>query len=307
MQTEIKTCSVNEFIEIIDKLQWRHGNIVGGKSFVFRGTSNKNWTLLPKIFRKLPEPLHAVTMQGYIPAGDSIHYIEETEILAHFKKEASAIVPNFFQQEEFVCMQYAQHYGIPTRLLDFTTNPLVALYFACKDESLQDGCISIVNDRNFRRWSYQEDFVKKSSEKHTIDSLISAILKEMFQRQMRQQSESSPANTKIRPVMIVLAYLDQRMLAQSSRFLLWGSDENSLEEMLEDENYMNPFSEERVDRSPDTRFFFQLIVDSISKHKLLQQLDMLGINEKTLFPGLDGLGSYINTYYKRHPEDELRF
>jgi hypothetical protein len=42
-------------------------------------------------------------------------------------------------------MQVAQHYGLPTRLLDWTQNAAVALFFACCDQPGQDGLVVILN------------------------------------------------------------------------------------------------------------------------------------------------------------------
>ena len=39
----------------------------------------------------------------------------------------------------------AQHYGLPTRLLDFTYNPMIALYFACESEPDKDGRVYVKN------------------------------------------------------------------------------------------------------------------------------------------------------------------
>ena len=45
----------------------------------------------------------------------------------------------------------AQHHGFPTRLLDWTVNPLIALYFACSGEEDEDGCLYAVDPRKFAR------------------------------------------------------------------------------------------------------------------------------------------------------------
>lgn len=85
----------------------------------FRGQSDKNYELIPAIGRKD----HS---KNQVP----ILYQEETLIeMAKYK------LPNIFGNnlQPLDLLALLQHYGIPTRLLDVTSNPLVALYFAAKD------------------------------------------------------------------------------------------------------------------------------------------------------------------------------
>ena len=42
---------------------------------------------------------------------------------------------------------------------------------------------------------------------------------------------------------------------------------------------------------------FKIIIPMETKQKILSQLDSFGVNPKMIFPGLDGLGKYIENYY----------
>ena len=77
--------------------------------------SDHRWQLLPSIAR-----------QTLITEETEYNMVKELMLL--YPKEFANISSNFD------LLAKMQHYGLPTRLLDFTTNPLVALYFACHKE-----------------------------------------------------------------------------------------------------------------------------------------------------------------------------
>jgi hypothetical protein len=112
--TTLRVSSLYDYLRIVDALGNEHDkdryNIYN--QFYYRGISNRNWKLEPSIaFKKL------VPFEGKM--------VEELKQLR----------PDEFYNvdSDFNLLSKMQHYGLPTRLLDFSCNPLVALYFACCD------------------------------------------------------------------------------------------------------------------------------------------------------------------------------
>jgi len=97
--------TLSEYVAYISQLQ--AANEGSNERFFFRGQSNKNWDVRPCLFRE-----NNLTI--------------ESDIIS----EACARAPfEFGGRSAFERLTKLQHYGLPTRMLDVTLNPLVALYF----------------------------------------------------------------------------------------------------------------------------------------------------------------------------------
>ena len=99
--------SVSDFLNNIKGIKNK-----SGYTLFYRGHSDKNYELKPSIYRN----------ENFIKNEDKIY------------RETIAKVPYDFNGKSSIeSLALMQHYGVPTRILDLTTNALVALYFACEE------------------------------------------------------------------------------------------------------------------------------------------------------------------------------
>ncbi|MFK8288800.1 FRG domain-containing protein [Capnocytophaga canimorsus] len=108
--------SIGEYLSKIKEIQ-PSGNIF------YRGHSDKEFELEPSIYRK-----DKVTKEH-------LYIKNESKI---FRETISKVPYDFNGKNTIESLVLMQHYGVPTRILDLTTNPLVALYFACSDDKHKD-------------------------------------------------------------------------------------------------------------------------------------------------------------------------
>jgi hypothetical protein len=296
MQKEIT--SVSQYLDIIRRLDKAYAKDGGlnnpvSSKFLYRGMAHQSWPLLPGIFRRISQ-----TYEGW-PADTSKYLTFSTErrILQHFRQEAAAFAPQGQHESDLWWVELAQHYSVPTRLLDWSENPLVALYFACEDNGQQeDAVVWMLNRLNYNRYIKQLDpayaFIEdEGARRQAISTLIGL-------------TECEGGACQLSPLRLPFLYspylFDGRMSAQSSWFMVWGNNMRPFQQMVDHQNYMK-LPEEACDLcAGDTSddFLYQYVIPVCSKQQIVRELDMLGINGKTLFPGLDGVGKHIERIYR---------
>jgi hypothetical protein len=108
--------SVSEFVGVIDDL------LPNSDDLLFRGQS-QDWPLLPKIAR--------ITLRSGMDL-----LATERSLLEEFKLQAPSLV-DLVPETDWEWLSLAQHYGMATRLLDWTTNPLAALWFTVHEPPVE--------------------------------------------------------------------------------------------------------------------------------------------------------------------------
>jgi len=278
--------TLQEFIKIIDELKAQFSHSKMGMDFSYRGLCDSTYKLIPNIYRK--------TTNEFTNTTNRIFLTSENEILSHFIKEASCYISRIDKDNYLSWLEYAQHFGAPTRLLDFTSNPLVALYFCCKENQETDGVIWVLNEKNYQQFLNHKSEYLKAKKHYNKKQILEDIIQNL--------KTYDPCIEY--PCSYIPYYIDQRMIAQGSRFLIWGSNSKPLESIVQPCNYMEINKNGmRIECSPDVRFLFKITILGNCKREIIKQLDTCGINEKNLFPGIDGVGRYITAYYKMSYDD----
>lgn len=270
---ECKVQTVTDYLNQITGI--RNKLIAEGRSdnLFFRGQSNSTWEIRPSVFR------------------DSLLSVEDLII-----QRAIARAPYEFANSSAIEeLTKLQHYGLPTRLLDVTMNPLVALYFACAtennssatDEEIPDGVVFFCT--GYGEYSNAEDIkILASLAKIKIDGNIT--LQQLAEKLgIKDQKNALNFISQLqRHVFVMPHYSNSRIISQSGAFLLTGAIN-----VTENETDLWQSKVQKSVCNLNSIFAETILIDGKEKQNILNELDFLNINEGSLFPELEHQMSHI--------------
>ena len=224
--------SFKDFLNHIETIE-----LMGYDINLFRGQSS-NQSLLPSICRE--EPNFDTTQI-------------EKNMLEDFKRRSPLLITKTFESD-WEWLVYAQHFGLKTRLLDWTSNPLVALWFACQNQ------YAIKENSYLYILSCDEDLrVDLSKNQSPFDSSSTRILRPNLN--------------------------NERIVAQSGWFTAHKYSKKSKKFVTLETN------------SKIKTKLTEIEIPAGIKKDILNKLSMFGVNNRTIFPDVNGLSMHLNWKY----------
>lgn len=248
---------------------------------VYRGHSKEAYELIPSLFR------------------DRGHLRHEAEMMRRiFASQPGVFKDDFTILEKLVRFQ---HFGLPTRLLDVTWNPLVALYFCVKENQDFDGSIILISCSPKQTKYFDSDTVSCLANLAYLEGSERDVLRrnrnlatDKFNRIDQTQrlvsfikAEKPYFINKIEPadldrsVLVRPKQSNRRIIAQNGAFIIFGLNQK----LSKDDGAL------RFDS-------VKLSIKKESKSSILKQLDRLGFNDESMFPELESAAKYIKEQFK---------
>lgn len=265
-------------LEQINKIIWDQqyqSTLMRNRSpYLYRGLPNSNYHLVTSLRRNCKEKKNDI----------------ELAILRNFVKYAAledpALKTSIWRQ-----MIVGQHHGLPSRLLDWTYSVLIALHFATSGENLDDMSknaavlwqIDILEMNKRLPKNYQTTLKNESAFLMTVDMMDSLTRGgNTYDILNRYDSDMGTASM----VFLEPPSIDQRIIGQYSYFSIIPSRI----ENLQDDTGIETFLDE-------TQNTVKCIISTDLKWRIRDMLDQMNINERILFPGLDGITSWMKRHY----------
>ena len=266
------TDDLASFIDKISKIPRKKDH-----TLFFRGHANDSFTALPAVFRNIPK---SSPPAKYIDKESQLFHNMIMQCPDEFKGSVSTF-------DHLVKMQ---HYSLPTRLLDITTNPLVALYFACSEfvEEGHNGEVLVYQIPNNEIKFYNSDTVSvisnlaQTNNEFNIDNEGDrGKFIHIIKNEKPYFLDVIDKNDLCRVVCVQPKQDNKRIIKQSGAFLLFAMGDD----LKKNTSAKIP--------SEFTLKEYDITIPCKHKEQLLTSLEHLAISEATLFPEIDNVAKFL--------------
>lgn len=279
--------SLSEYIEKTIRI------IDDEKDVWFRGHSSASYRLIPSALRDT-KPLtdgrgNIVTENQVVnSSGGSVTGVNPENMFFEFKTRA---VPFMDRKPDnnFEWMFLMQHYGVPTRLIDWTTNALVALYFAIespsKSEVNQDDEL-LYECSATEQFMTVDEFCSEGAAVFAVNpyalnekSILSREKIYICEEPEKWDHYFDPMNKEgdnFLPIAVQSSHIDARIRSQSGHFTLHGANIWALD-------YYSELRE----------IIHKIFIPHSAIEKMFTDLRNIGVNESFIYPGMDSLARDI--------------
>ncbi len=303
-EVTLKTGELGDFLQIVEN--WRKHYTVG-EGAVYRVHTDFNWILIGKLFRDPdakpenresddPAQVEKQLLREHLSM--KMAHVLEHRLLDDFSRYLYAQRPDLActvaeeekgitrAMQEWRQLAIAQHYGLPTRFLDFTTNMPVALFFAVEGPAAY---------RKTTKGEWQE----QDSAVWCIEAPNRRKVWEVWDREgiwlsplEFAEEGGAPPIANFMDTAYVPEHIDGCIRAQGSVFMCeprGKRPEWQLHKKLQEkETVLN-----RVTGGKKATRTLKIRIRKDDRKSLLDQLDLVGINRATLFPDLGSAARYL--------------
>lgn len=218
-------------------------------SIWYRGQANRNWTLTPGYLRLTAPP-------------------SESTLIKKFKQSAAMLVSNIPNQS-FDWLFLMQHYGVPTRLLDWSESPLVALYFAVEGYNNYPKADAAL-------WSLKPSELNKNAGiNNANEEFFIPSFEDVELENYSVENLSSNTRTQLRPLATIATRNNSRIQAQHGVFTIHHHDRTPIENI------------------GDSTHVIKYVIPDGARRTIVNQLSLLGFTKFQLFPELASIGDII--------------
>lgn len=262
MIKEIRLKDMSEVLELIAE-QTYDSNIGRNRSpYLYRGMPNAKFHILTSLQRNCLEKSEEM----------------EKNILRNFAKYAAIEESVGLEDSVWRQLILGQHHGLPTRLLDWSCSPLIGLHFATSGEEIDK-----MNQHDGQLWKVDineinellPDEYKAMLEDEDAYLFTDDMLEEISLKKYDQAMGDS-AMAFMEPPSI-----DQRIINQYACFSIVPSGIRNIEKFF-------------ADKTTNT---VRYILDKDLRWEVRDFLDRININERTVYPGLDGISAWLKRHY----------